>query len=191
MNKRSKAMIIMEIAGMIFVLLSSLFMSKLNDLCGGSLVGMMFGSVNQSIWESCKTLLLPYLIWGMIELLSLSVHMHAFTVAKTISLFFLGIAYTALRLIYGYDKPCIFAAVICVTAAFALSFLLCNSKFDLSALFPVSVFLLFLFWALYFSFTPFPPKSLIFLDPQTGIYGIIPAHFDLGAAELDAIYYIS
>ncbi len=191
MNKRSKAMIIMEISGMIFVLLSSIFMSKLNDLCGGSLVGMMFGSVNQSIWESCKTLLFPYLIWGMIELLSLSVHMHSFTVAKTISLFFLGIAYTGSRLIYGYDKPCFFAAVICVTAAFALSFLLCNSKFDLSALFPVSVFLLFLFWALYFSFTPFPPKNIIFLDPQTGIYGIIPAHFDLGAAELDAIYYIS
>lgn len=184
-------MIIMEISGMIFVLLSSLFMSKLNDLCGGSLVGMMFGSVNQSIWESCKTLLLPYLIWGMIELLSLSPRMHDFTVAKTISLFFLGIAYTALRLIHGYDKPCSFASVICVTAAFALSFFLCNSKFDLSTLFPVSVFLLFLFWALYFSFTPFPPKSLIFLDPQTGIYGIIPAHFDLGAAELDAIYYIS
>ena len=191
MNKRSKAMIIMEIAGMIFVLLSSLFMSKLNDLCDGSLVGMMFGSVNHSIWESCKTLLLPYLIWGMIELLSLSVRMHAFTVAKTISLFFLGIAYTGLRLLYGYEKPCIFAAVICVTAAFALSFFLYNSNLDLSALFPVSVFLLFLFWALYFSFTPFPPKSLIFLDPQTGIYGIIPAHFDLGAAELDAIYYIS
>ena len=191
MNKRSKAMIIMEIAGMIFVLLSSLFMSKLNDLCDGSLVGMMFGSVNQSIWESCKTLLLPYLIWGMIELLSLSVHMHALTVAKTISLFFLGIAYTALRLIHGYDKPCSFASVICVTASFALSFFLYNSNLDLSALFPVSVFLLFLFWALYFSFTPFPPKSLIFLDPQTGIYGIIPAHFDLGAAKLDAIYYIS
>ena len=191
MNKRSKAMIIMEISGMIFVLLSSLFMSKLNDLCGGNLVGMMFGSVNQSIWESCKTLLLPYLIWGMIELLSLSVHMHRFTVAKTISLFFLGITYIGVRLIYGYDKPCIFAAVICVTAGYALSFFLYNSKFDLSTLFPVSVFLLFLFWALYFSFTPFPPKNLIFLDPQTGIYGIIPAHFDLGAAELDAIYYIS
>ena len=184
-------MLIMEIAGMIFVLLSSLFMSKLNDLCGGSLVGMMFGSVNRSIWESCKTLLFPYLIWGMIELLSLSPRMHSFTVAKTISLFFLGIAYTGFRLIYGYDKPCIFASVICVTAAFALSFFLYNSNLDLSALFPVSVFLLFLFWALYFSFTPFPPKNIIFLDPQTGIYGIIPAHFDLGAAELDAIYYIS
>ena len=102
----------MDAAGIIFLFIISLFMSKLNDLCDGSLVGMMFGSVNQSIWESCKTLLLPYLIWGMIELLSLSVHMHAFTVAKTISLFFLGIAYIGIRLISGYDKPGIFAAMI-------------------------------------------------------------------------------
>lgn len=191
MNKRSKALILMEAIGVFFVLICSFFMSKLNGLCGGNLIGMMFGSVNQSIWEFCKTLLLPYLIWGAIELLSLSPRMHRFTVAKTISLFFLGITYISVRLIYGYDKPCIFAAVICVTAAFTMSFFLYKSKYDLTSLFPVSVFLLFLFWAIYFSFTPFPPKNLIFLDPQTGIYGIIPAHFDLGAAELDAIYYIS
>ena len=191
MNKRSKSLIIMDAAGIIFVLIISLFMSKLNDLCNGSLVGMLFGSVNHSIWESCKTLLLPYLIWGMIELMSLSPRMHSFTVAKTLSLLFLGIAYIGIRLIFGYAKPGIFAAVICVTAAFAMSFFLYKSRFDLSALFPVSVFLLFLFWAVYFSFTPFPPKNLIFLDPQTGIHGIIPAHFDLGAAKLDAIYYIS
>ena len=191
MNKRLKTLIITESIGVFFVLICSVFMSKLNSLCDGNLVGMMFGSVNQSIWESCKTLLLPYLIWGAIELLSLSPRMHRFTVAKTITLFFLGITYISVRLIYGYDKPCIFAAVICVIAAFTMSFFLYKSKYDLTSLFPVSVFLLFLFWAIYFSFTPFPPKNLIFLDPQTGIYGIIPAHFDLGAAELDAIYYIS
>lgn len=191
MNKRSKALILMEAIGVFFVLICSFFMSKLNGLCGGNLIGMMFGSVNQSIWESCKTLLLPYLLWGLIELLSLSPHMHRFTAVKTVTLFFLGVTYIGLRLIFGYDKPSVFVAVICVAISFTLSFFLYISKYDLSSLFPPSVFLLFLFWALYFSFTPFPPQNIIFRDPQTGIYGIIPSHYDLGASALDAIYYIS
>ena len=191
MNKGSKALISMEAIGVFFVLICSFIMSKLNDFCGGNLVGMMFGSVNQSIWESCKTLLLPYLLWGLIELMSLSPHMHRFTAVKTIALFFLGITYICIRLLFGYNNPNVFDAVICVSATFALSFFLYNSKFDFSSLFPPSVFLLFLFWALYFSFTPFPPQNIIFRDPQTGICGIIPSHIDLGASVLDAIYYIS
>ena len=191
MNIRSKALLITEIVGVFFVLLSSLFMSKLNSLCGGNLIGMMFGSVNQSVWESCKTLLLPYLIWGMIELLSLSPHMHRFTVVKTITLYSLGLSYIGIRLLLGYDKPGIIVAVICVVLSFALSLFLYSSKFDLSPLFPVSVFLLFLFWAVYFSFTPFPPQNAVFLDSESGLYGIIPTHIDLGAAALDAMYYFS
>lgn len=148
-------------------------MSKLYSLCGGQLIGVMFGSVNNSAWENCKTLLLPYLIWGLIELLSLSPSMRRFTAAKTLSLYFLGSFY----LVSGFlIKNEILLKAISVALALLLSFLLYRSKFPIEGIFAPSVFLLFLFWAFYFSFTPFPPKLMIFRDPETGLSGIIPNH---------------
>lgn len=185
MTKTRKALLFAEAGGFLFVIICSNFMSKLNELCGGNLVGVMFGSVNKSIWESCKTLLLPYLVWGLIELLCVSPKMHRFTAAKTVSLWFLGLSYISLRLI---SVQGLLAELICVAASFALSFILYFSKINLEYFFPPSLFLLFLFWAVYFSFTPFPPENAVFIDPQTGLYGIIPPHIDKGAAVLDALY---
>lgn len=187
MKKPRKALLFAECGGFLFVIISSVFMSNLNELCGGNLVGVMFGSVNGSIWESCKILLLSYLVWGLIELLCLSPKMRRFTAAKTLSLYFLGLSYTGFRLIINNG---ILAEIICVAVSFALSFILYFSEFDLENFFPPSVFLLFLFWAVYFSFTPFPPENAVFIDPQTGLYGIIPGYIDEGAAVLDSIYYI-
>lgn len=191
MKNTRKRLLFAEACGIVFVLLSSFYMSKLYELCSGELLGVMFGSVNQSVWENCKTLLLPYLFWGLIELLSLSPHMRRFTSAKTLSLYFLGFIYISLNLIPGIETHKAISAIISVSASFILSFILYNSKLNLIALFPPSVFLLFLFWAVYFSFTPFPPENIIFLDPNTGLYGIIPQGFDRGAAVLDSLKYIS
>lgn len=188
MEKPQKHLLFAEAGGILFVISSSFFMSNLYELCSGELPGVMFGSVNQSIWETCKTLLLPYLFWGLIELLSLSPHMRRFTSAKTISLYLLGFIYIGLNLIPGIDRYRTVPMLISVCASFILSYLLYYSKLNLTALFPPSVFLLFLFWAAYFSFTPFPPKNFIFLDEQTGLYGIIPPGYDRGAAALDALY---
>lgn len=185
MKKPRKALLLSEAGGFLFVIISSVFMSNLFELCGGNLVGVMFGSVNKSIWESCKTLLLPYLVWGLIELLCLSPKMRRFTAAKTISLYFLGLSYIAFRLIINTNIP---AELLCTAAAFALSYFLYSSNIRLEYFFSPSVFLLFLFWAVYFSFTPFPPENTVFIDPQTNLYGIIPSHFDRGAAVLDVLY---
>ncbi len=191
MNKTGKLFVLLEAAGIIFVLICRLFMSNLYALCGGNLVGVMFGSVNKSIWENCKILLLPYLFWSLIELMCTQLHMRRFTSCKTISLYFLGAAYIGLSLLFGAKNQSVFIAAICTALSFVLSFALYNSKFDLQNLFPPSVFLLFLFWAVYFSFTPFPPENAVFLDPVSGLCGIIPAHIDLGAAVLDTMYYFS
>ncbi len=191
MKKTEKYLLFFEIGGILFVMLCSFFMSRLYSLCGGELVGVMFGSVNQSIWESCKILLLPYLFWGLIELLTLSPSMRRFTAVKTLSLYLLGFCYMGTRLVFGADNNGFSAgviAVLSVAAGFAASYILYRSKINFSSFFPQSVFLLFLFWAVYFSFTPFPPKSAVFLDPTTGLYGIIPSHIDVGAAVLDVMY---
>lgn len=171
MKSKQTKLLICEFAGVIFVLICSFFMSKLYGLCSGQLVGVMFGSVNGSVWESCKTLLLPYLLFGLLELLSVSPSMRRFTAAKTISLYFLGAVYIGLRMIAADS---VLIKIICVALSFLLSAVLYFSKLKLEQFFPPSVFLLFLFWAFYFSFTPFPPKNAVFSDPETGMYGIIP-----------------
>ena len=117
--------------------------------------------------------------------------MRRFTSCKTIALYFLGLSYIGISLIFGAENQNIFTAAVCTALSFVLSFALYKSKFNLQNLFPQSVFLLFLFWAVYFSFTPFPPQNAVFLDPESGLYGIIPNHIDLGAAALDAMYYFS
>ena len=191
MNKSKKLFVLLEASGIIFVLLCRLFMSNLYTLCGGNLVGVMFGSVNGSIWESCKILLLPYLFWALIELMSISPSMRRFTSCKTISLYFLGLSYIGFSLIFGAENQGVFTAAVCTAMSFMLSYALYYSKLNLQNLFLPSVFLLFLFWAVYFSFTPFPPENAVFLDPESGLYGIIPPHIDLGAAALDTMYYFS
>ena len=59
-----KKLMYLEIAGILFIVIMSVFMQNLLDLSGHTLIGVMFGSVNDSIWEIEKTLLFPYLLWA-------------------------------------------------------------------------------------------------------------------------------
>jgi hypothetical protein len=123
-----------EIGGIFFVLSFSVFLQNLYTLSGHNLLGIMFGSVNNSIWEITKTLLLPFVLWSMIELLSVKVPFHRFVIAKTISLYCLGVVYIALCLIislFGLNSsylPEFAAAIVCVAAALYLSYRLTMSS---------------------------------------------------------------
>ncbi len=180
MDKRFLAV---EILGVAFVAACSAFMRRLYAWTDGELLGILFGSVNGSAWELCKTLLLPFLIWSLLELLTLRLPFHRFVAAKAAALYALGVSYLLLSQLTGG----IAAGMICVPGAFALSFLLCGSSLRLRWMFAPALVLLFLFVALYFSLTPFPPRHEFFRDSLTGMYGIIPRHFDYGAAALDAL----
>ena len=52
-----KKLMYLEIAGILFIVIMSVFMQNLVDLSGHTRIGVMFGSVNDSIWEIEKTLL--------------------------------------------------------------------------------------------------------------------------------------
>ena len=58
----SKKLIKFEIGGIFFVLIMSVFLQNLYILSDRQLIGVMFGSVNDSIWETAKTLLLPFIL---------------------------------------------------------------------------------------------------------------------------------
>lgn len=169
----NRKLLALDAAGGAFIAVCSCLMRRLYDLSGGRLVGVLFGAVNQSHWEAVKTLLLPYLVWAMLELLTLGLPVYHFTAAKTAGLYALGLCALSLRLcgMHGTAADCL-----AVCAALLISFLLFCSVLPLRTLFAPSLALLFLFVALYFSLTPFPPQAEAFRDPVSGTYGIIPPY---------------
>ena len=164
-------------------------MKQLYALTDGHLIGVLFGAVNNSVWEQTKTLLLPYLLWGLLELLSVQPSMKRLTAAKTLSLYLLGGLLCGGGLLL---RPCGAAAntafsLAAVTFCSLFSLWLYRSPLYLKNLFAPCVLLLFLFVSLYFSFTPFPPQLALFRDDETGMFGIIPIYMDKGAVILDAL----
>ena len=123
-----KKLMYLEIAGILFIVIMSVFMQNLLDLSGHTLIGVMFGSVNDSIWEIEKTLLFPYLLWAGIELLCIKIPFRKFIVAKAVSLWFFCLSYSAICLLYSltgaqtHFLPEFTAALICCTLAFFISF---------------------------------------------------------------------
>ena len=65
-HKYAKYLTELEMGGILFCFLASLLMKQLYTLTDGHLIGVLFGAVNNSVWEQAKTLLLPYLLWGML-----------------------------------------------------------------------------------------------------------------------------
>ena len=188
-HKHTKYLTELEMGGILFCFLVSVLMKQLYALTDGHLIGVLFGAVNNSVWEQTKTLLLPYLLWGLLELLSVQPSMKRLTAAKTLSLYLLGGLLCGGGLLL---RPCGAAAntafsLAAVTFCSLFSLWLYRSPLYLKNLFAPCVLLLFLFVSLYFSFTPFPPQLALFRDDETGMFGIIPIYMDKGAAILDAL----
>lgn len=188
-HKHTKYLTELEMGGILFCFLVSVLMKQLYALTDGHLIGVLFGAVNNSVWEQTKTLLLPYLLWGLLELLSVQPSMKRLTAAKTLSLYLLGGLLCGGGLLL---RPCGVAAntafsLAAVTFCSLFSLWLYRSPLYLKNLFAPCVLLLFLFVSLYFSFTPFPPQLALFRDDETGMFGIIPIYMDKGAVILDAL----
>ena len=188
-HKHTKYLTELEMGGILYCFLVSILMKQLYALTDGHLIGVLFGAVNNSVWEQTKTLLLPYLLWGLLELLSVQPSMKRLTAAKTLSLYLLGGLLCGGGLLL---RPCGAAAntafsLAAVTFCSLFSLWLYRSPLYLKNLFAPCVLLLFLFVSLYFSFTPFPPQLALFRDDETGMFGIIPIYMDKGAVILDAL----
>lgn len=190
-----KKLIATEIGGIVFGAVLSLFLQNLHTLSDRGLIGVLFGAVNNSIWETLKTLLLPYLLWAMLEVLCIKPRFHKFAAAKIICLYVTGVVFIGLELVLslfstGGDAAAFAAVVVCLVFAAVLSEKLYFSLLELEKLFVPLAFMLLLFVAFFCSFTPFPPHNIIFEDRATGLYGIIPEYIDKGASALDAIYFL-
>lgn len=177
----------LEIVGVFFVFISGTLLHFLYDWSDGSMLGVLFGSVNESVWEHIKIFAMPYIVWSVIELACSIPYFRQFIVAKVLGLYLLCGLITGFFYLYTMilGRHVLFIDITSVfmwiAIAHIFSYKATTSYKDLRHLFPLCLGLLFLFLAMYFSFTAVPPHIELFKDPVTGMYGIIPENIDVGA----------
>ncbi len=182
---------ILEIVGVPIIYLVATFLHFVYDLTNGSPLSILFGSVNESVWEHVKIFSVGYVAWAIIEFLSTKPPFHKFVVAKTAGLYFLSISIIVFFYTYTFftKKPILvvdlIASFIFTILSQYLSYRLTTSDTKIESYFSVSAMLLLLYFIMFFSFTLFPPKIDLFKDPVTGLFGIIRDNIDLGAVFLD------
>ncbi len=189
MNKRLFK--ILEISGVFVIYLIASLLHFVYDLSNGSVLSILFGAVNESVWEHIKIFAVGYVFWAMVELLIIKPPFKKFVVAKTISLYFLSVSIPAFFYFYNlFTSDAILildllSAAVFLALAQYFSYCLTTNENSISDYFPVALMLLMLYFVMFFSFTVFPPKIDLFKDPVTGMYGIIDDHIDTGAVFLD------
>lgn len=176
MDKRSIA--VSEAVGAVVIYGAAVFLHFVYPLSGGSALSILFGAVNESVWEHTKIFSASYIGWSLLQLCWLKVHFKQYVAAKCIGLYTLmgliiGVfyAYTALT---GHNIVWvdILTSLLSVTAVQVMTFSLETGDNRLEDLFAPSLMLLLLYYLMFFSFTIFPPKAELFRDPVGGGFGI-------------------
>ena len=176
MKKRSIA--VSEAAGAAVIYCAAVFLHFVYPLSSGSALSILFGAVNESVWEHTKIFSAAYIGWSLLQLCWLKVHFKQYVAAKCIGLYTLmgliiGVfyAYTALT---GHNIVWvdILSSLLSVAAVQAMTYFLETGDNRLEELFAPALMLIMLYYLMFFSFTIFPPKADLFRDPVGGGYGI-------------------
>ena len=147
-------------------------------LSGGSTLAMIFGSVNESVWEHLKILSAGYCAWALLQLMWVRVPFRRYLTAKCCGLYLLmaGVAgsYYLFLLLFGRSvllADLISSAVMTVVAQL-VSYKLTVGKARIEELYVPALLMIMLYYLMFFAFTVFPPKVGLFRDPRNGMYGI-------------------
>lgn len=181
----------LEIVGAFFVFSLAFLLHCIYQLTDGTVFSILFGAVNESVWENTKIFLITYAIWGLVELLVSNVYFKPFVVGKVLGIYFMGFFIIIMHYLFSLfvgDKMVgvdIAMGIFAVIFSQIISYKVTLSDKNFSIYFVPSLFLLGLFLIAYFSFTVFPPHMGLFKDETTGFYGILPNYVDKGAAVLN------
>ena len=184
---KTKRFKIQEIVGIFAVAVAVFIMWQMYILTDGLLVTVLFCSVNGSIWEQLKPLLLCYFIYGGYELFSSKPYFRRFVVAKAFGVYSVLATFIVLCHILPYSQNMLIKCVVCavsLVAGFLVSRRVTLMERDLSDMFVVACLMLLLIFVMFVSFTAYPPRIELFRDPETSMFGIIPEYVDVGAIML-------
>lgn len=188
---KEKVFKISEFVGIFAVYLIAVYLHFVYEISGGSTLAVLFGAVNESVWEHVKIFAAGYVGYAMLQLLWVRPPFRRYVTAKVLSLYALSGAIIVFNYAYTFfTKENILAvdiisSFIFVALAQLLSCTLTLHAKGLEDWFSAAVMLLMLFFLMFFSFTIFPPNAPLFRDPVTMTTGIPNAAVDAGAFYLD------
>lgn len=173
-----KRLAISEAAGCAVIYGAAVFLHFMFPWFGPGALTILFGAVNESVWEHLKIFSAAYTGWALLQLLWVNVRFRQYVAAKCAGLYLLmgGIA----GLHYGYSalfgrSPAadILGAAVTVILAQLLSYRMTVSTKDYGEYFAPAICLLTLYYLMFFSFTVYPPKTELFRDPRSGGFGYL------------------
>lgn len=175
--------------GFLFLLLNTAILGAVAGLShfayplsGESAIVGLFNPVNESVWEHLKFMFFPNLIWWIvvyfIKRKECGISTRNWIVASSVSL--VTAPLWVLLLFYAYTGASgaesvivdIALTFICYFLALALAFHVYKHAKPSAALAAVSVLAVILLFLSFIVFTFCPPHIPLFLDPNTGTYGI-------------------
>ena len=177
MDKKTVA--VSEAAGCAAIYCTAVYLHFAYPLSGGAALSILFGAVNESVWEHSKIFCGAYLGWSLLQLCWLKVPFRQYVVSKCVGLYTLllliiGVYYAYIAVlgqnIFWVD---ILSSLLSVILVQALTYRLETGENRLSDYFAPSLMLLMLYYLMFFSFTIFPPRAALFRDPVSGGFGII------------------
>jgi hypothetical protein len=167
-----------EISGIVVVFLLGALLHFVFEWSGESRIVGLFASVNESVWEHFKQGFWPMCLYAAIEYRFLQRRVNNFLTAKAVAVYIIPII-TGL-VFYGYTAIIgeeilivdILIFLVAIVVGQLTSYKILNSvklpKYT-NVVSPIFIILLALILIL---FTLYPPQLPIFLDANTGTYGI-------------------
>ncbi len=165
-------------SGIAICFILSLFLHFAYRLSGKSIIVAVFASVNESVWEHVKILVIPYLLFGIAEYYILRPHIKRLIVARcagtltimlsTICFFFIYSGVWGSNVLW-IDIVSAFLWIVCGEL---IGIRIINSDRNVSDIFPISAALLCLIIVMLLCFSVSPPKIGLFQDPLTQLYGL-------------------
>ncbi|MDO5123156.1 MAG: DUF6512 family protein [Eubacteriales bacterium] len=184
----------LEILGIPVVFLFASFLHFLYDITGKSVLGSLFGSVNESVWEHLKIFFIAYVFWGFVELLWARPKLSEFIFAKAVGVYILCFLIALFFYIYTFfTGKAIFivdiiASLLLTCLAHIVSYRLTLWQGNKGQYFALGLMMLFVGFTAVLCFTFYPPKLSLFRDPITGNFGVPPKNIDEGAQVLSEVF---
>jgi len=167
-----------EVSGILFVFLLGALLHFLFEWSGESSIVGLFAPVNESVWEHFKLGFWPMCLFAAMEYRFLRGHVNNFLTAKAVALYIIPVI-TAL-LFYGYTaiigEEILIVDILIFLVAIVIG-QLTSYKLMISSPLPrytnfIAPLLIILQALILMLFTFYPPHLPIFLDGNTGTYGI-------------------
>lgn len=179
-----------ELVGIVVVYSMAVLLHFVYPLSGNSTLSILFGAVNESVWEHVKIFAAAYVTYAVIQLMWVRVPFRRYVAAKVIGLYALSLGIITFYYLYtaivgeSVAAVNVLSSLLFVIGAQGLSLWLTEGSKNPEPIYYPALCLLMLFFLMFFSFTIFPPRIDLFRDPVSGMFGITEENVDVGAIVL-------